>query len=229
MDGFMIFTSAFDVCGAYDTDTQCRLIGYMARYALTGEEPAFAEDDTARFVWFALKDKADRQIEAYERKATAGRQGGRRTQELKQTSSRSQAEVKQTESNPQSEAKPVSVSVSVSDTDTKETEQRKVKRFVAPTVAEVEAYIREKGYTVDAQKFVDYYESNGWRVGRNPMKDWKAALRTWQANQFDKIPPQKKTVIAQQYEQRDYSVESPEPMPDWMMERWKAMQKEGTA
>lgn len=225
MDGFMIFTSAFDVCGAYDTDTQCRLIGYMARYALTGEEPVFAEDDTARFIWFALKDKADRQIEAYERKATAGRQGGRRTQELKQTSSRIQAEVKQTESTAQSEAKPVSVSVSVSDTK-KETEQRK--KFKPPTVTEVEAYIREKGYSVDAQKFVDYYESNGWRVGRNPMKDWKAALRTWQANQFDRTP-QKKTVVAQQYEQRDYSQDKPEPVPEWMLERWQAMQKEGTA
>jgi hypothetical protein len=225
MDGFMIFTSAFDVCGAYDTDTQCRLIGYMARYALTGEEPVFAESDTARFIWFALKDKADRQIEAYERKASAGRQGGRRTQELKQTSSRSQAEVKQTESTPQTEVKPVSVSVSVSGIK-KETEQRK--KFKPPTVTEVEAYIREKGYSVDADKFIAYYESNGWRVGRNPMKDWKAALRTWQANQFDRTP-QKKTVVAQQYEQRDYTQDKPEPVPEWMLERWQAMQKEGTA
>ena len=51
-----------------------------------------------------------------------------------------------------------------------------------PDVEEVRAYCLERGNRVDAQKFVDYYESNGWRVGRNPMKDWKAAVRTWERN-----------------------------------------------
>lgn len=52
-------------------------------------------------------------------------------------------------------------------------------RFTPPTVEEVIAYCTEKGYTVDPQRFVDYYTSVGWRVGKNPMKDWKAAVRTW--------------------------------------------------
>ena len=51
--------------------------------------------------------------------------------------------------------------------------------FTPPTVDEVRAYCTGKGYTVDADRFVDYYTSNGWRVGKNPMKDWKAAVRTW--------------------------------------------------
>lgn len=58
----------------------------------------------------------------------------------------------------------------------------KEKRFKKPTVEEVQAYILEKGYSIDAQHFVDYYESNGWKVGRNPMKDWKACVRTWNTN-----------------------------------------------
>ena len=57
------------------------------------------------------------------------------------------------------------------------------KRFVKPTVEEVRAYCLERGNSVDPQKFVDYYESNGWRVGKNPMKDWRAAVRTWERNQ----------------------------------------------
>lgn len=57
-----------------------------------------------------------------------------------------------------------------------------LRRFVKPDVTEVRAYCVERGNRVDAQKFVDYYESNGWRVGRNPMKDWKAAVRTWERN-----------------------------------------------
>jgi len=52
-------------------------------------------------------------------------------------------------------------------------------RFIPPTIDEVRAYCAEKGYTVDADRFVDYYTSNGWKVGKNPMKDWKAAVRTW--------------------------------------------------
>ena len=52
-------------------------------------------------------------------------------------------------------------------------------RFIPPTVEEVKAYCTEKGYSVDAQRFVDYYTSNGWKVGKNSMKDWKAAVRTW--------------------------------------------------
>lgn len=51
-----------------------------------------------------------------------------------------------------------------------------------PTVEEVQKYIDEKGYHFSAEEFVAYYESNGWRVGRNPMKSWKAATVTWERN-----------------------------------------------
>ena len=56
-------------------------------------------------------------------------------------------------------------------------------RFVPPTVDEVRAYEAEKGYTFDAEAFVAYYTSNGWKVGRNAMKSWKAACRTWQSRE----------------------------------------------
>jgi hypothetical protein len=53
------------------------------------------------------------------------------------------------------------------------------KRFVPPTVEEVAQYCFERMSKVDPQRFVDYYTSNGWMVGKNKMKDWKAAVRTW--------------------------------------------------
>ena len=56
-------------------------------------------------------------------------------------------------------------------------------RFTPPTVAEVRSYCAEKGYTLDADRFVDYYTSNGWKVGKNPMRDWKAAVRTWKGKE----------------------------------------------
>ena len=54
------------------------------------------------------------------------------------------------------------------------------KRFTPPTVDEVSAYCQERQNGVDPQRFVDYYSSNGWMVGKNKMKDWKAAVRTWE-------------------------------------------------
>ena len=54
------------------------------------------------------------------------------------------------------------------------------KKFVKPTVEEVKEYCQERKNSVDANRFVDYYEANGWKVGRNSMKDWKAAVRTWE-------------------------------------------------
>lgn len=54
------------------------------------------------------------------------------------------------------------------------------KRFVAPTVEEVSAYCRERRNGVDPQRFMDYYTANGWRVGKNKMQDWRAAVRTWE-------------------------------------------------
>lgn len=54
------------------------------------------------------------------------------------------------------------------------------KRFSPPTVDEVRDYCFERGNCVDPQRFVDHYTSNGWMVGKNKMKDWKAAVRTWE-------------------------------------------------
>ncbi|MBR6874365.1 MAG: helix-turn-helix domain-containing protein [Ruminococcus sp.] len=65
---------------------------------------------------------------------------------------------------------------------TKEERINDCKRFAPPTLEEVRAYCRERNNRVDAQRFIDYYTSNGWKVGRNPMKDWKAAVRTWERN-----------------------------------------------
>lgn len=59
------------------------------------------------------------------------------------------------------------------------------KRFVKPTVSEIQAYCNERGNTIDAERFFNHYESNGWKVGKSPMKDWKASVRTWEQNEFN--------------------------------------------
>lgn len=57
---------------------------------------------------------------------------------------------------------------------------RKSRAFAPPTLEDVSAYCRERNNNVDAQRFIDYYTANGWKVGKNAMKDWRAAVRTWE-------------------------------------------------
>lgn len=57
---------------------------------------------------------------------------------------------------------------------------KKARRFVPPTVEEVKEYCLSRNNSVDADRFVDFYEAKGWMVGKNKMKDWKAAVRTWE-------------------------------------------------
>ena len=63
-----------------------------------------------------------------------------------------------------------------------EPEDKKAKRFTPPAREEVQAYCIERKNNVDVERFIDYYTSNGWMVGKNKMKDWKAAVRTWERN-----------------------------------------------
>ena len=58
----------------------------------------------------------------------------------------------------------------------------KTKRFDPPTLEEVRAYCKERNNNVDAERFVDFYESKGWMIGKNKMSSWRAAVRTWERN-----------------------------------------------
>ena len=61
--------------------------------------------------------------------------------------------------------------------------------FRPPTLEEVRAYVESRGNRISAERFYDHYSANGWKVGRNPMKDWKSAARNWERNEFaDKKP-----------------------------------------
>lgn len=60
----------------------------------------------------------------------------------------------------------------------------KERKFRPPTLEEVKAYCTERNNAVDPQHFIDYYTANGWKVGKNAMKDWKAAVRTWESNGY---------------------------------------------
>lgn len=70
-------------------------------------------------------------------------------------------------------------------------------KFQKPTIAEIDAYCCERGNTIDAEEFFNFYESKGWVIGKSPMKDWKACVRTWERNkrQSPSAPNRRKSVL----------------------------------
>ena len=82
-------------------------------------------------------------------------------------------------------------------------------RFTPPTVEEVAAYCRERGNSINPEYFVDYYAARGWVLSNGKqVRDWRACVRTWEQRERErKQQKPAKQVVAQQYEQRDYSGE----------------------
>lgn len=90
----------------------------------------------------------------------------------------------------------------------KEKENNRVVRFTPPTLENVIGYCQENGYVVDAERFIDFYESKGWMVGKNRMKDWRAAVRNWarqdKTNGQASIQSKAKGTGFSNFDQRDY-------------------------
>ena len=97
------------------------------------------------------------------------------------------------------------VNVNVNDNENKKeiiSKDIKEKRvFQTPTLSEIKDYILEKHYQVDAERFFDFYSSKGWMIGKNKMKDWKAAIRTWARSGIQKQSPVNDTI----HFSKDYS------------------------
>ena len=66
------------------------------------------------------------------------------------------------------------------------------KRFTPPTLDEVKEYCKERNNSVDPESFINFYESKGWVIGKSKMKDWKAAVRTWERNEKKKPSAEQK-------------------------------------
>ena len=73
--------------------------------------------------------------------------------------------------------------------------EEKRKAFSPPSLSEVSDYIREMNYNVEAGQFIDFYTSNGWKVGKNSMKNWRAAVRTWAYREKSNTPEAKEPAL----------------------------------
>lgn len=183
-------------------------------FALYGEEPDVDSLPESVAIAYELVRPT---LEASRKKSEAGRRGGSSTD-----GSKAEAKQKQAASKPQSNRKqekeqdieqdkeqmlstpPPNVGGVESAPARKQTAQR----FVPPTVREVEAYCLEAGLRIDAQRFVDFYASKGWRVGSASMKDWKAAARNWAKRDQERQgrPARNGSQVSEIFEDDDWAV-----------------------
>ena len=155
-----------------------RIMMAMLTYSSTGEMPDFEGNE--RFIWPTIQAQIDRDAAAYQEKCAKNRANGAKGGRPP----KNPTDIAETERFSEKPKKAKTNTKTNTNRNTKSNDVGADKpptraRFTPPTVEEVRAYCTEKGYTVDPQRFVDYYTSVGWRVGKNPMKDWKAAVRTW--------------------------------------------------
>jgi hypothetical protein len=75
-------------------------------------------------------------------------------------------------------------------------EDKTITRFAPPSETDVSLYLKERNITTfTAQRFIDHYQARGWMIGKNKMKDWKAAVRTWEGNNKESAIPKRSNLI----------------------------------
>ena len=189
---FTFYASYYNAVKQLNRKDQSAVLMAICSYAL--EERDTSLTGTAKAIFELIKPTLD----ASRKKAAAGqaRRQNREEAKAKQSESKTETEREQNESKTETETE------QTANENKKEKEYKKeyeieneclkenIKRkspngltrshFKKPTVEEAAAYCKERNNGVDAEMFVDYYEANGWHVGKQPMKDWKAAVRTWE-------------------------------------------------
>lgn len=144
-----------------------RLVDSLVSYANSDENWEDYLVGNERFVADEMRLKIDRFNEISAKRAEAGAKGGKQTQANSSKRKQNQAS---------------STTITNTKTITKTNTKTSLSIFKPPTHEEVKEYCAERHNNVDPDRFVNFYTSNGWKVGKNSMKDWKAAVRNWEKN-----------------------------------------------
>lgn len=170
-----MYHSFFEPIQMLSVKDKALLLDMMFLYSSTGQTPEI-KSQPLKILWATMRQQFDRDLLKYknvvERNKNNGAKGGR----PKKNNSENPLGYLETQEKQEEPKKADTVSVSVSETDST-TEKRM--RFIPPTSQEVKEYVSVNNYSVNEKMFIDYYTSNGWKVGKNTMKDWKAAVRNW--------------------------------------------------
>ena len=186
-NSFVLYTDCLEQLEVIPDAERGILFLEVLRYARTGVVPNI-ENPFLKALFLGFKNQIDRDCAKYEevckKRAEAGRNGGnQRVANLKQSqASGSNIKANQADNDSDNDSDNV--------IDIKKS-KGKTSRFTPPTIQEVKSFIDEKGYSIDAEAFIAFYESKGWMVGKNKMKDWRMAIVTW--SKRDNVHPQRKT------------------------------------
>lgn len=184
-DSFIFYRSFFEALQGCPDNTRLAVYEEVMQYALYPDyEPVLSGIEKSLFL--LIKPQLDSNIRKREngkKGAEYGQRGGRPSKNKPQQNPTKTPEKPQ--QNP-TETPNANANVNANANENVNVEStdalhpiRARRGFQKPTIEEVRAYIFERGYIFDADAFWNYYESNGWKVGKNPMKNWKAACSTW--------------------------------------------------
>ena len=187
-DSFVFYSSFYEAIQTLDSADAGECVKALANYALNGVLP---EDNKPLVKMFFTLVKP--QVDANNQKYENGLKGGR---PKNQTETKNKPNKNQTETKPEPN---VNENVNVNILKKENIKEKKI--FQKPSLEEVKAYCRERNNNVDAERWLAYYESNGWKVGKNSMKDWRAAVRTWERGSFS-APASCKTADDAEYWQQ---------------------------
>jgi hypothetical protein len=164
-----VFTDFLEVAEGLSDGALARLFRAMLRYALDGTEPQMKSSERA--LWTVARQNIDRETAAYESKVKHLQRG--RSSVSKTTRSVSEEDKDKEKEKDKDKDKD---NDSLSSTEPRLTAEEREKK---PSLEEVMSFSQEAGLNVDVQYFYNYYEANGWYIGKRPIRDWKAALKAW--------------------------------------------------
>ena len=210
-DSFIFYGSFYEAISCLDDATRLQCYDAVASYAITGIDPEL--NGVAKAIFALIKPQIDANNKRYNngcKGAEYGKKGGRPVtknpigdNDENPIGDTSKNPIGDNDENPKetpNEKENENVNVNENEnekekenespSETKREKQAKEKRtrFSAPSVDEVRDYCRERGNSIDAETFVDFYASKGWKVGNSPMKDWQSAIRTWEKRECRASP-----------------------------------------
>ena len=182
-NSFIFHGDWLDVIEKFPDSVQLEIYRAMAHYGLNREMPKLS--NTAEIILMMITTKLDEDNAKYKSICEKNRQNAQKERKKKhaekQEDSKLATAANRSESSELSQL-PIDIDIDNDidiDKEKKEKEKKASGRFIPPTLEEVEAYIKEKGYNVNAEQWWNFYASKGWMIGKNKMVRWKNAIATW--------------------------------------------------
>lgn len=187
-DSIVFYKSFYDGIKCLPPEEQIKAYNMVFEYAFNGTEPT--EQSLASVAYTLIKPQIDANASRFENGKKGGRPKKEKTEILENQENKKpmvfeNEEIEKPMVSEKANSEKPNVNVNVNDNvnvNKKESTEKSV-RFSPPTLEQVTEYIAERDLKVDPNRFIDFYESKGWMIGKNKMKDWRAAARSWDRGQ----------------------------------------------